>query len=158
MLSDLCTTFLTDVEALDPRGEDFGAELTLLALNLARDATHHIGGYGMGEIPALCQRCSEVLAWLKSEAEDTEDRQRRYGRQQAVLNLLVLCEAISRFYPGKRKAEDCRRAEGADRGCAAATGAGIGNKKGDGHGARPPSCRRPAGGTIGEGAGILSSS
>jgi hypothetical protein len=58
----------------------------------------------MGEISALLQRCHDVLAALKSESEDPEDRKRRYDRRQAELSLLVLCEGICRFHTGKRKA------------------------------------------------------
>ena len=71
---------------------------------LARDAANHVADYGMGEIPALLQRCHEVMAWLQAESEDTEDWQRRYARQQSVLNLLSLCEGTCQFHrAGKRK-------------------------------------------------------
>jgi hypothetical protein len=43
---------------------------------------------------------------LSVEADDAEDRQRRYARQQALLNVLTLCEGICRFHAGKRKTAD----------------------------------------------------
>ena len=46
------------------------------------------------------------MDWLKSEAEDPEDRSRRYQRQRAVLDLLTLCEGVRVFHASKGKAED----------------------------------------------------
>jgi hypothetical protein len=105
MLSAICDTFAAEVEALDPKADDFGVDLRRLILKLARDATAEFADHDLGEVPALLERCRYVIAWLKSAAED-EDRQRRYGRQQALLNLLVLCEGICRFHDSKRKAAD----------------------------------------------------
>jgi hypothetical protein len=107
MISEICNSFANDVEGLDPKDEDYPADLRRLVLMLVRDASLYFADYGMGEIPALCQRCHEVLSWLSAEAEDPEDRQRRYGRQQVVLNLLTLCEALVRFHDasGTRKAK-----------------------------------------------------
>jgi hypothetical protein len=34
------------------------------------------------------------LLWLKTEAEDPDDRQRRYGRQQALIDLLTFCHTL----------------------------------------------------------------
>ena len=109
MLPQLCAEFQVEVEALDADDVgDYAAQLRRLTLKLARDAALEIADHHYGEIPALCQRCHEVLAWLAAEAEDVEDRQRRYGRQQTVLNLLVLAEGIVRFHSGQgtRKARD----------------------------------------------------
>jgi hypothetical protein len=85
---------------------DYARELTGLVKRLAKDAAAHVADYHLGEIPALCQRCHEVLAVLSVEADDAEDRQRRYARQQALLNVLTLCEGICRFHAGKRKTAD----------------------------------------------------
>jgi hypothetical protein len=100
MLSILCSVFQAEVEALDPKDEDYGTRLRTLVLKLAKDATAHVADYGLGEVPALLQLCQQVLAWLKSESEDPEDRQHRYGRQQAVLDLLTFSHALAGFHGG----------------------------------------------------------
>ena len=109
MLNEICNAFASDAEALDPKSEDYRVELRSLVLKLARDAAAHVESHSFGEIPALLQRCYELLAWLKSEADDPEDRARRYGRAQAVLNLLQLCDGIARFHTGRRKAAELAR-------------------------------------------------
>ena len=106
MLSDICDAFASDVEALDVKSDDYGIELRPLVLKLVRDAAAQLESQLCGEIPALLQRCYELLVWLK---EDPEDRARRYARQQVVLSLLVLCDGIVRFHGGRRKAADLAR-------------------------------------------------
>ena len=91
---------------LDVKDEVYGIDLRRLTLRLARDAAAQVEGYGYGEIPALLELSGLVLAWIKAEAEDPEDRQQRYARQRAVLNLLTLCEGICRFHGGRRRASD----------------------------------------------------
>ena len=109
MLNEICNTFAGEVEALDPKDEDYAVELRALVLKLIRDAAAQLEAQLCGEIPALLQRCYEALAWLKSAAEEPEDRARRYSRQQVILNLLVLCDGIVRFHAGRRKAADLTR-------------------------------------------------
>lgn len=97
-------SFRTKVDKLDPRDEDYAAHLRAAILKLTRDAAAHFADYDDGEVPAILERSRFVLSWLQSEAEDAEDRQRRYNRQQAVLNLLFLCSAVAQFHrSGKRK-------------------------------------------------------
>ena len=100
-LPELCEAIQDQVEALETDTEDYAGRLKRLKLKLARDAAEHVGeSYAMGEIPALCQRICELMAALAAAAEGPDDRQRRYGRQQALLNLLTLCESIRVFDVG----------------------------------------------------------
>jgi len=64
MLSEICDAFQRKGEALNANDDGYAAELRSLVLKLARDAAAHVADYGLGEIPALCQRCHEVLAAL----------------------------------------------------------------------------------------------
>ena len=106
-LSELCASFLDTVDEIDPADAvAYGTRLDRIVKKLALNAAEHVGEHDLGEISALMARCHGVLAWLAAEAEDINDRQRRYGRQQAVLNLCVLCESIRRYYTGRRKPED----------------------------------------------------
>jgi hypothetical protein len=103
VLSQLCEAFANKVDALDPRNEDYLPHLKVAVLKLARDAANHVEG-SHGEVSAILELGRLVLAWLSSEAEDREDRSRRYNRQRAVLDLLGLCESIRLFHrAGKRK-------------------------------------------------------
>jgi hypothetical protein len=105
-LTDLCNKFQTDVEALDEADLGHATQLAVLVRKLAFGATAYFADYPYGEVPAIIELTRIVLAWLKAEAEDTNDRQRRYARQQAVVNLLMLCEGLSRFHTGKRRGSD----------------------------------------------------
>jgi hypothetical protein len=111
MLSTICDAFQPEVEALDPKDEDYGTRLRSLVLKLAKDAAAEIADYPFGEPVALLQLCQQVLAWLKSEAEDPEDRRRRYGRQQAVLDLLTFSHALAGFHGGSAAQQRKRLAE-----------------------------------------------
>jgi hypothetical protein len=106
MLSTICDAFQAEVEQLDSGADDYSYQLRPLVLKLVRDAAAVVEESHYGEVPALLELGRLVLAWLKSEMEDTEDRQRRYARRQAVLDLLRLCDGISGFYASKRKASD----------------------------------------------------
>jgi hypothetical protein len=106
MLSQLCDEFQREVEALDPKADDYAAELLALVKKLVRDAAAHVADYHLGEIPALLELSRLVLAWLKSEAEDPADRSRRYARQRAVLDLLTFCENVRHFHASKGKSDD----------------------------------------------------
>lgn len=103
-LSELCDTFATEVERLNSRDEDYPTDLRALTKQLIRDAAEHVEVSQFGEVPTLLESSRIVLAWLS--AEDPENRQRRYGRQQAVLNLLTLCEGIRRLRVGTRKSKN----------------------------------------------------
>jgi hypothetical protein len=106
MLSEICDAFATEVEALDPKDEDHPTDLRVLVLKLVRDAATHFAEYQYGEVSALIELARLVLAWISAEAEDA-DRSRRYGRERALLDLLVLCEGVRVFHTGsKRKAAD----------------------------------------------------
>ena len=98
MLSDICETFQAEVERLDPGEQDYAGRLNILTQKLAGDAAAEIVNFPYGEAVAVIQLCAQVLQWLRSEAEDPEDRQRRYARQQAVLDLLTFCHALSIHY------------------------------------------------------------
>jgi len=98
MLSDLCEVFQDAVDELDPASEDYSVRLANLTQKLANDATGQIADYPYGEPAALVSLCAQVLQWLKAEAEDPSDRRRRYGRQQAVIDLLVFCHALAGFH------------------------------------------------------------
>ena len=100
MLSQLCETFQTEVAQLDPGEQDYAVRLAGLTQKLARNATELIADYPFGESVALIQLCAQVLQWLKSERDDPDDRQRRYARQQPVLDLLVFCHALGGHYDG----------------------------------------------------------
>jgi hypothetical protein len=52
------------------------------------------------------QRIHEALSAIAAEAEDPDDRHRRYARQAALLNLLILVDGIVRFHASKRRAND----------------------------------------------------
>jgi hypothetical protein len=107
-ISDLAEKFCQAEEELDATDAvSYGTRLDGLVRRLATDVAQHVGGeYAMGEVPALMARCHAVLQWLAAEAEDVGDRQRRLGRRQAVVSLLLLCEGIRRFHAGRRKQED----------------------------------------------------
>jgi hypothetical protein len=105
-LSEVCDDFQTGLEALEPVDADMAVRLRGLITRLVRDASEHVADYGMGEIPALLQRCREALAALAAEAEDPENRQCRYQSRAAVLNLLVLADGVARFHEGKQKPAD----------------------------------------------------
>jgi hypothetical protein len=106
MLSTICDAFQAEVEQLDSGADDYSYQLRPLVLKLVRDAAAVVEESHHGEASALLELGRLVLAWLKSEMEDTEDRQRRYARRQAVVSLLLLCEGIRRFHAGRRKPED----------------------------------------------------
>jgi hypothetical protein len=93
-LTDLCTTYQSDVEALDPAEVGYAVRLTGLTQKLALDAAGLVVDFPFGEAVALIQLAGNLLQWLKSEAEDPTDLQRRYGRQQAVLDLMVFAHAL----------------------------------------------------------------
>ena len=98
MLSTICKTFQDRVDGLDPGLEGYAARLGVLTQELAADATAAIVDHPYGEPIALVSLAAQVLQWLKAEAADPDDRQRRYGRQQAVLDLLTFCHALSIHY------------------------------------------------------------
>jgi hypothetical protein len=98
MLSDTCETYQSEVERLDPGEQDYAGRLNILTQKLAKDATAEIVNFPYGEPAALVSLCAQLVQWLKAEAEDPEDRQRRYARQQAVLDLLTFCHALSIHY------------------------------------------------------------
>jgi hypothetical protein len=100
MLSDLCDTFQDEVQQLDPGDIDYAVRLGSLTQKLAKDAAAEIADYPYGEPAPLTQLCAGVLQWLKAEAADPDDRQRRYGRQQAVIDLLTFCHALTGFHAG----------------------------------------------------------
>jgi hypothetical protein len=100
MLSDICGTYQSEVERLDPGEQDYAGRLNILTQKLAKDAAAEIVNFPYGEAVAVIQLCAQVLQWLRSEAEDPEDRQRRYARQQAVIDLLVFCHALAGFHGG----------------------------------------------------------
>jgi hypothetical protein len=95
MLSDLCTGYQSDVEALDPAEVGYAVRLTGLSQTLANDAAAEIADFPYGEPVALTQLCANLLQWLKSESQDPDDRQRRYGRQAATIDLLTFCHALA---------------------------------------------------------------
>jgi hypothetical protein len=99
MLSELCSTYQDEVEKL-AEADDYLVRLAGLTQRLAKDATEQIADYPHGEPVALIQLCGQVLQWSASEAAAPEDRQRRHGRQQAVIVLLVFCHAIAGFHGG----------------------------------------------------------
>jgi hypothetical protein len=111
MLGEACAEFQNKVDKLDPGDKDYPAHLRAAILKLTRDAAAHFADYDNGEVPAILERSRFVLSWLQSEAEDAEDRQRRYNREQAVLSLLFLCSAVTQgrepdraSWPGRRRA------------------------------------------------------
>ena len=106
LLSDILEAFQREVEEqLDP--DTHATRLPHLVTKLAKDAAALIADHNLGEIPALCQRCHDILAALAAEAEDPEDRQCRYRCRAAVLNLLVLADGVARFHAsGRRKPTD----------------------------------------------------
>ena len=99
-LSEICARFQAAAERLNERDEDYAARLKSLVLNLAKDAAEHVADYGMGETSALMRRCYELLTALAHEGEDSEDRQRRYHRRQAMLSLAILANASAGFTAG----------------------------------------------------------
>jgi hypothetical protein len=107
MLSDITEKFCQSEQELDPGDAvAYGMRLEALTKKLATDAAGYVADYAMGEVSSLMARIHGVLAWLAAEREDINDRQRRYGRQQAVLSLLLLAEGIRRFHTGRRRDED----------------------------------------------------
>jgi len=117
-LPELCEAFQDQVEALDPGDGSHAARLAQMVKKLARDAAEHFGDHHLGEIPAVLQRCQELVAALAAEAEDADDRLGRYRRQQALLSLLVLCGAIRAYHAGthaqRRAMVDALRGQVAD--------------------------------------------
>jgi hypothetical protein len=69
-------------------------------LNVRRLGMRHLAPLALLELSRV------VLSWLRSEAEDPEDRQRRYARQQAVLDLLMFCEALRRSHAAKGRPDE----------------------------------------------------
>jgi hypothetical protein len=95
MLSEICTTFQDAVEQLDQADLNYAARLGVLTQKLANDAAAEIADFPYGEPVALTQLCANLLQWLKSESQDPDDRQRRYGRQAATIDLLTFCHALA---------------------------------------------------------------
>jgi hypothetical protein len=93
-LSTLCTGYQTAVEQLDPAEVGYAVRLTGLTQKLALAATALIVDFPFGEAVALVQLSGSVLQWVRAEAEDPTDLQRRYSRQQATLDLQVFCHAL----------------------------------------------------------------
>jgi hypothetical protein len=98
MLSDLCESFQSAVEQLDPAEVGYAVRLTGLTQKLANDAAALVTDYPYGEAVALVSLAGNLLQWLKSEAENPDDRERRYARQQAVLDLLTFAHALVTHY------------------------------------------------------------
>jgi hypothetical protein len=98
MLSDLCTGYQSDVDQLDPTDIHYTARLGVLTQKLALDAAALVTDYPFGEAVALVQLAAQVVQWIKAESEDPDDLQRRYGRQQAVLDILVFAHALATHY------------------------------------------------------------
>jgi len=71
-------------------------------LKLARDAVEHVEAHSMGEIPAIIERCPEVLSALSAGAEAPDDRRIRYRRQAAVLNFVILVNDMAAHHTGTR--------------------------------------------------------
>ena len=117
-LGDICETFQDQVDALNPGDGSHAGRLTQMVRKLARDVVEHLGDHHLGEIPAVLQRISELMAALAAEAEDADDRLGRYRRQQALLSLLVLCGAIRAYHAGthaqRRAMVDALRGQVAD--------------------------------------------
>jgi hypothetical protein len=105
-LREICQNFEDELEELVPASADLASRIKGLITRLAKDASEHVADDGMGEIPALLQRCHEALAALAAEAEDAEDRRCRYRSRAAVLNLLLLADGVARFHGGKQKPAD----------------------------------------------------
>jgi hypothetical protein len=81
----------------------FGLDYETLAARNPRLIYASITGYGQG---GPWQGRMAYAPTVQAEAEDAGDRQRRYARQQAVVNLLLLCEGVARFHTGRRRPED----------------------------------------------------
>jgi hypothetical protein len=79
-----------------------GVRLRGLITKLVRDASEHVADYGMGEVPALMQRCHEALVALATRIENPDERWYRYQSRTAVLNLLTLADTIQSHHAGSR--------------------------------------------------------
>jgi hypothetical protein len=103
-LPELCDEFQDELERLEPTEADLPPRIRGLITRLVRDAVEHVVEHRLGEVTALVQLCGDALQAL--EAEDLEDRASRYAVRRAVLNVLAMCDGISRFHEGRQKPAD----------------------------------------------------
>jgi hypothetical protein len=100
-LSEACQEFVDALDEIPADGEP-PARLRPLITRLAKDAVEHVAEHRHGEISALLQRSYLALAALSAEIENPDDRQCRYRRQAALLDLVILVDAVTRFHAATR--------------------------------------------------------